>query len=97
VIILSRYILQGCLGFSTKDLDNNEIFDYQHSIQTTISQVQSGNYQMAFLLNPTKIDQVKEIASNSLVMPRKSTFFYPKTITGLVFNKIDPYEIIQTP
>ena len=96
VTILSRYILQGCLGFSKEDLDKDEIFHYQNSIKTAVSQVHAGDYQMAFLLNPTKIDHVKEIASNSLVMPRKSTYFYPKTITGLVFNKIDPHEIIKT-
>jgi uncharacterized protein (DUF1015 family) len=59
--------------------------------------VESGRYQMAFLLNPTRIGQVKEVAGNRLIMPRKSTYFYPKVITGLVFNKIDPYEIIQVP
>jgi uncharacterized protein (DUF1015 family) len=96
VTILSRCILQRCLGFSQEDLDNDEIFHYQNSIKAAVSQVHSGDYQMAFLLNPTKIDHVKEIASNSLVMPRKSTYFYPKTITGLVFNKIDPHEIIKT-
>ena len=52
---------------------------------------------MAFLLNPTRIQQVKEVAGNRLIMPRKSTYFYPKVITGLVFNKIDPYEFIQVP
>jgi len=48
-------------------------------------------------LNPTKIEHVKEVATNALIMPRKSTFFYPKVLSGLVFNKIDPYEIIQVP
>ena len=66
-------------------------------METAVSEVESGNYQMAFLMNPTKIDHVKEIAGNSLVMPRKSTYFYPKVLTGLVFNKIDPHEIIQIP
>jgi uncharacterized protein (DUF1015 family) len=52
---------------------------------------------MAFLLNPTKMEQVNKVTSNSLVMPRKSTYFYPKVVTGLVFNKIIPNEIIQAP
>jgi len=96
VIILSRLILQRCLGFSKDDLDKDEIFHYQTDIDATLSQVNTGNYQMAFLLNPTKIEHVREIASNYLVMPRKSTYFYPKILTGLVFNKIDPHEIIPT-
>ena len=52
---------------------------------------------MTFMLNPTRVDQVKEVAKNSLMMPRKSTYFYPKVLTGLVFNKIDPHETIQIP
>lgn len=97
VLVLSRLILQRSLGFSKEDLDNDKLFHYQSSVKTSVLQVKSGSYQMAFLLNPTKIDQVKEIAGNSLVMPRKSTFFFPKVLTGLVFNEIDPHEIIQVP
>lgn len=95
VLVLSRFILQRSLGFSKEDLNDEEVFHYQSDMARTISLVDSGAYQMAFLLNPTKIEQVKEVASASLIMPRKSTYFYPKVITGLVFNKIDPYEIIQ--
>lgn len=95
VLVLSRFILQRSLGFSKEDLNDEEIFHYQSDMAKTLSSVDSGAYQMAFLLNPTRIEQVKEVASASLIMPRKSTYFYPKVITGLVFNKIDPYEIIQ--
>lgn len=97
VLALSRFIMQKGLGFNRDELDNEEIFHYQSSMEKAVSQVYSGNFQMAFLLNPTKIDHVKEIAGNSLVMPRKSTYFFPKLLTGLVFNKIDPHEILQMP
>jgi uncharacterized protein (DUF1015 family) len=63
----------------------------------SISLVYSGEYEMTFLLNPTRMDQVKEVAKNALIMPRKSTYFYPKVFSGLVFNKIDPHEIISIP
>ena len=97
VLVLSRFILQAGLGFSKEDLDDEEIFHYESSMKRAISLVKSLDYQMVFLLNPTKIDHVKEVAGNALVMPRKSTFFYPKILSGLVFYKIDPYEIIQLP
>ena len=97
VIVLSRLIFQEGLGFSREDLDNDRIFHYQSNISTAVSQIQSGDYQMAFLLNHTRLEHVKEIAGSSLIMPRKSTYFYPKVITGLVINKIDPHEIIQVP
>ena len=97
VLVLSRFILQKTLGFSKEDLDNEEKCHYQSDMAKTISLVDSGAYHMAFLLNPTKMEHVTEVAANALIMPRKSTYFYPKILTGLVFNKIDPHEIIQAP
>lgn len=97
VLVLSRFVLQKGLGFTREDLDNEEIFHYQSDMAKAITMVDSGTYKMVFLLNPTRMDQVKEIAGNSLIMPRKSTYFYPKVLTGLVFNKIDRNEIIQVP
>jgi uncharacterized protein (DUF1015 family) len=97
VLVLSRFVLQRGLGFERRDLDNEEIFHYNSSVQESLAAVDSGAYQMAFLLNPTRIGQVEEVAGNALIMPRKSTYFYPKVLTGLVFNKIDPHEIIRLP
>ncbi len=97
VLVLSRLIFQRIFGFSKEDLDNPKIFHYTTDMGKAIEQVKRGEYQMVFLLNPTKIEDVKEVTSNSLIMPRKSTYFYPKILTGLVFNKIDPDEIIQLP
>ncbi|MFC1868798.1 DUF1015 domain-containing protein [Thermodesulfobacteriota bacterium] len=97
VLVLSRLILKKSLGFTREDLDNDGIFKYNSNMADSISLVDSGAYEMTFLLNPTKIEQVKEVASNSLIMPRKSTYFYPKVLTGLVFNKMDRNETIQAP
>ena len=97
VLVLSRMILQKTLGFSKEDLDDEEVFHYQSSMKKAILQVDTGGYQMAFFLNPTRMAQVREVAGNGLIMPRKSTFFYPKVLTGLVFHKIDPQELIETP
>ena len=97
VLVLSRFIFQKSLGFSKEDLDNEEIFQYKSNLLEALSLVDSGDFQMAFLLNPTKMAHVKEVTGNTLIMPRKSTYFYPKVLTGLVFNKIDPYEIIEVP
>jgi uncharacterized protein (DUF1015 family) len=97
VLVLSRLVLRETLGFSREDMDNEEIFHYESDMGKALSLVDSGDYQMVFLLNPTKIEHVKEVAGNSLVMPRKSTYFYPKILTGLVFNKIDPHEFIKVP
>ena len=79
------------------DLDNEKIMQYESNTNGALSSVHSGDYQMVFLVNPTKIEQILEITGNSLIMPRKSTYFHPKIVSGLVFNKIDPYETVYTP
>jgi uncharacterized protein (DUF1015 family) len=95
VIILSRLILEKVMEFTKADMDNDSLFHYNSNIASTISSVDSGEYDIAFLINPTKIEQVQEIASASQVMPRKSTYFYPKVLTGMVINKIDPDDRIR--
>ncbi len=97
VVVLSRLIFQKCLGFTQEGLDDDEIFHYQSNTEKALSSVVEGEYQMMFMLNATRIEHVTEVARNGLVMPRKSTYFYPKVLTGLVFNKIDPKEIISIP
>ena len=49
----------------------------------------SGEYEIAFLLRPTPVEQVKAVAEAGETMPPKSTYFFPKILTGLLFN---PFE-----
>jgi len=49
----------------------------------------AGKHEMAFILNPTRIEQVRDIAKAGLIMPRKATYFFPKVIAGQVMNKLD--------
>jgi len=44
---------------------------------------------LLFIMNNTRVDQVKRVADNKLIMPHKSTYFYPKILTGLLINKLD--------
>jgi uncharacterized protein (DUF1015 family) len=94
VLVLSRLIFQRLLGIRREDLDDEKIIHYESNTNSAISSVLSGESQMVFLVNPTKIEQILEVTGNSLLMPRKSTYFYPKIISGLVVNKIDPRETI---
>ena len=57
-----------------------------------LDEVHVGRYRAAFLMNPPSIQQVKRVVDAGEVMPRKTTFFYPKVATGLVLNKIIPGE-----
>jgi uncharacterized protein (DUF1015 family) len=53
----------------------------------SIDFIRKGSLDLAFFLPPTSVEEVRDIAENSLYMPPKSTFFYPKILTGLVFCK----------
>ena len=61
-----------------------------------LEEVHAGRYRAAFLMNPPSIQQVKRVADAGEVMPRKTTFFYPKVATGLVINKIVPDEEVAS-
>lgn len=95
VLILSRLVFQKSLGYSLDELDDEKRFLYESNMEKALSMVSEGSVSMAFIINPTRIEHVREVAANRLVMPRKSTYFYPKVITGLVFNLMNPNERIQ--
>ena len=57
------------------------------------SLVKGGSHQAAFFLNPTRVDQMKAVAECGEMMPQKSTYFYPKLLTGLVINKFDECKV----
>jgi uncharacterized protein (DUF1015 family) len=50
--------------------------------------VRSGEYDAAFLMRPTPVEQVRDVAAEGENMPPKSTYFFPKLLTGLLFNPL---------
>ncbi len=86
VTVLTRLIFMEILGFDQARLDNEKLIGYVTGIQDAVSHVAKGKYDAAFILNSTRIDQVRRIAEEGEIMPRKSTYFYPKVITGQVIN-----------
>jgi uncharacterized protein (DUF1015 family) len=97
VAVLNYLVLGKGVGLDAKALDDQETCKYSSKLEEVIQMLASKEARLAFILNPTKIDQVREVAMNSLVMPRKSTYFYPKVMTGLLLNTILPGEEIVLP
>ncbi|MHB8840346.1 MAG: DUF1015 domain-containing protein [Candidatus Aquicultor sp.] len=87
VTILHQVIINRILGFGGTNIENSIKFTTNE--QEAVHLVAEGGYQMAFLLNPTKISSVRDIANQGEIMPQKSTYFYPKLLSGLVFNKLE--------
>ena len=83
VSILHLFIFQHVLGI--RDEDDN--IEFLKDPQDAVKSVNRGEGQAAFFLNPTKVSQVKRVASLGECMPRKATYFYPKQLSGLVINK----------
>ena len=87
--ILHNVVINKVLGINSQNVTLKNYVSYVKDETEAVSLVQSGQYQLAFFLRPTLIEQVKEIAMARKVMPPKSTYFYPKLITGIVINSLN--------
>jgi uncharacterized protein (DUF1015 family) len=88
-VILEELILKAGLGMSAQDVEAKRGIGYAKSTQEALGQLaDDGPYQAAFLLRPTPVEQVRAVAAAGETMPPKSTFFFPKVPTGIVFNPL---------
>jgi len=85
VSILHSVIFRKLLGIDPKEGDVTYVRDPYEAV----SLVKEGANKAAFLLNPTRVDQLRAVAEKGEMMPQKSTYFYPKLLTGLVMNKFE--------
>jgi uncharacterized protein (DUF1015 family) len=86
--VLEALILKGALGMSDHDIAEFNGLFYARDTEEAVQMVTSGSYQAAFVMRPTPVEQVREVAAEGENMPPKSTFFYPKLLTGLLFNPL---------
>ena len=84
VVILDRLLLRHLLEISDTFLANERIIHFKHDLLEAVAAVQEGDFEAGFFINPTRIEQVQEVASAGLIMPHKATYFYPKVGSGLV-------------
>jgi uncharacterized protein (DUF1015 family) len=90
VAIAQAVIFQKMLGMSAGAISKEEHVRYTPSEQKALEAVRRGEAQAALLLNPTKPEQVKAVTDEGEKMPQKSTYFYPKLLSGLVISRFDP-------
>jgi uncharacterized protein (DUF1015 family) len=88
VSILHSLLLERHLGIDEAKLSAQTHIDYERDRDVCIQKVKEGAYQAAFFLNPTTAEQMQRIASMGERMPQKSTDFFPKALTGLIFMKM---------
>jgi uncharacterized protein (DUF1015 family) len=86
--ILEELVLKDILGMSTDDIAAKRGIGYTPNIGEALTKLDAGDYQAAFLLRPTPVDQVRAVAAEGETMPPKSTYFFPKLLTGIAFNPL---------
>jgi uncharacterized protein (DUF1015 family) len=87
VNVLHKVFLGTILSISEEDLRKQSYLKYYKNSQDELNDFEAGKLQIAFFLNATRVDQVVEVSRAGRKMPQKSTFFYPKLMTGFVLNK----------
>ena len=84
--VLEALVLRGALEMSEDDISHLRGLRYSNRLAHAIEQVESGGADAGFFLRATPVGQVREVAAAGESMPPKSTYFFPKVPTGLVFN-----------
>jgi uncharacterized protein (DUF1015 family) len=86
--ILETLVLMGLAGMSEEDITERRGLEYAKSVPDAVDMVENGIYDLAFIQRPVPIEQVKAVAETDANMPPKSTYFFPKVMTGFVFSPV---------
>jgi uncharacterized protein (DUF1015 family) len=86
--ILETLVLKGLAGMSDHDIDERQGLEYAKSVPDALAMVDEGGHDVAFIQRPVPVEQVKAIAETEENMPPKSTYFFPKVMTGFAFNPV---------
>ncbi|MCI5222993.1 MAG: DUF1015 domain-containing protein [Candidatus Electrothrix sp. AR4] len=103
VVVLSNLLIQDYLDLSHEQCVQENLVSYLSdsdiALDTAVKEsvLQDAHTPLLFLLNPTRVEQVRKVADSDNIMPHKSTYFYPKIMTGLLVNKLDDQEHIKPP
>jgi uncharacterized protein (DUF1015 family) len=89
VIQLHALVFRHMLKIDTKQTDQQQYVSYKVDMKVAMEKVDAEEYDLAFFMNATKMDQVRELAEKGIRLPQKATFFYPKLLSGLVINKFE--------
>jgi uncharacterized protein (DUF1015 family) len=87
--VLEALLLKGALGMTDDSIAHLDGLGYARDAAQALALVESGEFDAAFLLRSAPVAQIREVAAAGENMPPKSTYFFPKVLTGLVFNPLD--------
>ena len=88
VTVLHTLVLEKIFGIDAENMAKQINLTYTRLFDEAVESVKTGKAQCSFILNPTRVTEIRDVAAAGEKMPQKSTYFYPKLITGLVMNKL---------
>ena len=88
VTVLHSLVLERIFGIDKENMANQINLTYTKFFSEAVEGVDNGKFQCSFVLNPTRVTEIRDVAAAGEKMPQKSTYFYPKMITGMVMNDI---------
>lgn len=88
VILLQHLVLEKALGIGVDEIATTDRLSYTRSADEALARVHAGEFDAALLLGRTPVEAVRDVSLAGQVMPQKSTFFYPKLLSGLVMRKL---------
>jgi uncharacterized protein (DUF1015 family) len=94
VTVLHAGILEHILGITPEAQVAKTNLWYPQDAAAALAELRAGRGQMLFLMNGTPVAAVRQVAESGEVMPQKSTFFYPKVMTGLAIHTLDPVRAV---
>ena len=97
VSVLHRLVLDHILGLKPEEQVKEGAITYSQDEEKALQALDKEDYAAAFILNPTKAEEILEVSQGGETMPQKTTYFYPKLIDGLVLNRLDQEEISDAP
>ena len=88
VTVLHRVLIEHLLGVTLEAEARGRYISFTTDAQWAAEQVDRGSGQLTFFLNPTRVQDVRAVAEHGETMPQKSTYFYPKLLSGLIMREI---------
>ena len=81
-------MLEGLAGLSEEDITERRGLEYAKSVDAALEMTENGIYDLAFIQRAVPVEQVRAVAATDENMPPKSTYFFPKVMTGFVFSPV---------
>jgi len=89
LVVLHKLLLDRCLGLTEESVRQEKNLHYLRYAEEAVGMVEKGEAPVAFLVNPIRVEQVREVAFSGETLPQKSTDFYPKLLSGMTIYRLD--------